>query len=402
MPTNLEQSSPAAEILAAIIGVQDSNLHTALEIESQRDTLLKCLKGLPQWEDRGWVHVKNGEIIQHLLALLRSRTAPTTFIYAKQENGKWELQEALRLAREGRDKPTHDQIEHTSHPGTTLLGAKLSTLTQAVAYKAIKSRYKKVSRKATEENILAVQTVTKALYTSLPSAGAIWKSIKRKDITRQIRTFLWRCMHGSLRIGKYWRNIPECEDREICKACGETESLEHIMIQCQRPGQSIIWQLAEEIWTKKGHNWPAISLPSILGSGLASFTAENKHQSIADSRFFLILITESAHLIWKLRCECVVGRESEEPASKNEVRNRWIFAMNERLKFDRDLTDRLRHGAQYSIAPSLVLDTWRGVLEDEEILPNDWLRGPEVLVGIAPNRSKRSPSRPVGRRGRNR
>ncbi|KAJ6526314.1 hypothetical protein B0H19DRAFT_1084424 [Mycena capillaripes] len=85
MPADLEQSSSTAEILAAIIGIQDSNLHTALEIESQRDTLLKCLKGLPQWEDQGWVHVRNGEIIQHLLALIRSRTAPTTFIDAKKK-----------------------------------------------------------------------------------------------------------------------------------------------------------------------------------------------------------------------------------------------------------------------------------------------------------------------------
>jgi ribonuclease HI len=306
------------------------------------------------------------------------------------------------MARVGRDKPSSDVVDTTANPNTIIRGAKLSTITQSLAYKTIKALRGKVLRKATDENIAAVQLVIKEHYNHSPSAAAIWKSIRRKDITRQIRTFMWRCMHGSLRIGKYWRNIPECEEREICQTCGETESLEHIMLQCARPGQAQIWKLAEELWRKKGHNWPNMSLAGILGCGLARFTNENKRPSPGDARFFLILVTESAHLIWKLRCECVVGRDSTEPASENEVHNRWIFAMNERLEIDRNLIDKSKYGKQYSIAPSLVLETWRGVLENEEIQPEDWLRGPEVLVGIAPHRSHRSPSQVVGRKGRNR
>jgi hypothetical protein len=77
--------------------------------------------------------------------------------------------------------------------------------------------------------------------------------------------------------------------------------------------------------------------------------------------------------------------------------------MNECFEIDYNLTDALRYSKQYSIAPSVVLETWRGVLEDEDHLPDNWLRGPEVLVGIAPEGSQRSPSPPiVGRRGRNR
>ncbi|KAJ7458711.1 hypothetical protein B0H11DRAFT_1693074, partial [Mycena galericulata] len=86
-------------------------------------------------------------------------------------------------------------------------------------------------------------------------------------------------------------------------------------------------------------------------------------------------------LIWKLRCERVIGHDGV-PASEQEIHNRWLHAINERIEIDRNLTNHLKFGKQYSVAPSLVLETWKGVIKDEDKLPDDWLRGPEVLVGI--------------------
>ncbi|KAJ7441168.1 hypothetical protein B0H11DRAFT_2204861 [Mycena galericulata] len=90
-------------------------------------------------------------------------------------------------------------------------------------------------------------------------------------------------------------------------------------------------------------------------------------------------------------CERVIGHDGV-PASEQEIHNRWLHAINERIEIDRNLTNHLK----------FVLETWKGVIKDEDKLPDDWLRGPEVLVGIAPKRSLRPPSPPVGRRGRNR
>ncbi|KAJ7439302.1 hypothetical protein B0H11DRAFT_1640505, partial [Mycena galericulata] len=81
------------------------------------------------------------------------------------------------------------------------------------------------------------------------------------------------------------------------------------------------------------------------------------------------------------RCERVIARNGE-PASEQEIHNRWLHVINERIEIDRHLTNKLKFGKQYYIAPSLVLETWKGVLKDEKELPEDWLRGPEVLVGI--------------------
>ena len=46
-----------------------------------------------------------------------------------------------------------------------------------------------------------------------------------------------------------------------------------------------------------------ISEGAILGAGLASFKRDNGSPDMAKNQLYRILITESAHLIWVLRCE---------------------------------------------------------------------------------------------------
>ncbi|KAJ7913072.1 RnaseH-domain-containing protein [Mycena leptocephala] len=324
--------------------------------------MVKAVKGLSKWEDQGWVGVANREALRALISELRARTAVTVFSMAEGNQDKASCGEAQSLALNGLQLPADANFSLMPRPKTTLRGAKLSTLTKAVANKAIKHLHKKAQRKAMDEHIKMVQNTIAQQYLHIPTVERIWKSIKHKDIMRQIRSFLWRCMHGSQRI----------------------------------------WELVKKLWAKKSQNWPTLSVGAILGCSLGSFITEGR-KSPATARLYKILISESTHLIWKLRCEFVVGREGIEPASKQEVHNRWVHTINERLKIDRNLTDVVRYGKQYYFAPSVVLETWKGVLEDEDHLPDNWLRGPGVLVGIAPKRSQRSPSLPpVGRRGRNR
>ena len=45
------------------------------------------------------------------------------------------------------------------------------------------------------------------------------------------------------------------------------------------------------------------------------------------------MISESAYLIWKIRCERVIQMEGEEILS-NKINNRWIESMNARLDLD--------------------------------------------------------------------
>jgi hypothetical protein len=58
LPAEIEQSVSAAEILAAIIVLRETDPNAPLHFESHRNVLLKCPEKLPAWEDRGWVNIK--------------------------------------------------------------------------------------------------------------------------------------------------------------------------------------------------------------------------------------------------------------------------------------------------------------------------------------------------------
>ncbi|KAJ7610029.1 hypothetical protein DFH06DRAFT_1016813 [Mycena polygramma] len=399
IPEDFDQNASAAEVTAAIVALQQVAPDTRVRIETARPYILKAVsKNLEQWEDKGWTGVPNRKPMQTLVTALRERTAPTTIAVVP---GSSSVGEAVGLAREGAGKAVPDVMDQQTRPEFELRGAKLSTLTQAMAYRAIKQLRNETHRKTTDENILAIQAATTTLYKKNPKAAAIWKSIRNPDISRQIRNFLWKTIHGAHRVGKFWLNIPEMEERATCQHCGVIESMEHILLECTRPGQKEVWQLAEKLWLLNHTDWPAVSFGGMLGCGLATFKDENGKNSPPTTRLFRIIMTESMHLIWKLRCDCVIARDGE-PPTLNEIHNKWVAIINERLTIDRALTNRVKFGKQHSLPPSLVLDTWKGSLLDEDKLPKDWLRDPEVLVGIVPMRSRRSPSPPVGRRGRNR
>ncbi|KAJ7847171.1 hypothetical protein B0H13DRAFT_1907416 [Mycena leptocephala] len=244
--------------------------------------------------------------------------------------GSGNVDSAANLARDGSEKEVHDIIDMQVRPDFQLSGAKLSTLTQATAYRVIKELRETVHRKSTDENIRVTQEAVKLLYKKTPTAAAIWKSIRNQDISRQIK----------ISFGK---------QSTVHTASGSSGQI------------SQKWKVVLTA------NTVAFSRPWTIFCSIA-------HAQVR----LRILITESLYLIWKLRCECVISRDGEAP-SENEIHNRWVSQINERLSIDRALTNRIKFSKQYSLAPSLVLDTWKGSLLDEDKLPKDWLRDPEVL-----------------------
>ncbi|KAJ6533708.1 hypothetical protein B0H19DRAFT_863506, partial [Mycena capillaripes] len=121
-------------------------------------------------------------------------------------------------------------------------------------------------------------------------------------------------------------------------------------------------------------------LGTILGCGLADFRDERGKMKRGTQRLYRILMSESAYQIWRLRNDRVIERDGE-PASEEEILNKWKFTINQRLQMDKLLAIRPRKGKRPALAPLLVLETWSGTLDNEGSLPTDWLREPRVLVG---------------------
>ena len=158
-------------------------------------------------------------------------------------------------------------------------------------------------------------------------------------------------------------------------------------MDCTAPGQSIIWNLAKTIWLQKSNEWPRITYGTVLGCCMTNFINEKGNKKYGANRLFGIIITESAHLIWKLRCERRIQHEDspESPHSDIEIHNRWVAIINNRLAMDCLMSNKDRYGKK-AIMPWTVLQTWEGTLHNRNSLPDNWTRQSGVLVGIRPQR----------------
>ncbi len=97
------------------------------------------------------------------------------------------------------------------------------------------------------------------------------------------------------------------------------------------------------------------------------------------ARFHQILISESAHLIGKIRNDHVINDKLH--YTLNEIEQRWIQTINCCMKLDCILSDQRKFGRK-AIQKSLVLKMWQGTLLNESTLPEDWTKENGVLVGI--------------------
>ncbi|KIY53916.1 hypothetical protein FISHEDRAFT_25043, partial [Fistulina hepatica ATCC 64428] len=114
-----------------------------------------------------------------------------------------------------------------------------------------------------------------------------------------------------------------------------------------------------------------------------------------DQRLLKIIITESAYLIWLIRCERRIEDEDDNRdkwKTDEHIKSLWLQVVNTRLSIDRLSTNRLKFG-KAALKREAVLKTWSGVLLNEDSLPDDWIMEPRVLVGITANRRPRGRNR---------
>ncbi|KAJ7034884.1 hypothetical protein C8F04DRAFT_955875, partial [Mycena alexandri] len=207
----------------------------------------------------------------------------------------------------------------------------------------------------------------------VPTASKIWKSTRNKDISRSIRFFLWMLIHGGYKVGEYWDSIPNHRQRGQCPQCGVHESMDHILTKCGIPGQKEVWDIASEMWQKKTGKDMRPTIAQIMAGGAT------KLDNPGTTRLHRILITESAHLIWRLRNERRI--QGRNPLALPAIRNRWLRIINSRLAIDCAMTNKFKYEKK-SLKISLVKKTWKNTLKDERTLARDWPKTVGVLVGV--------------------
>ncbi|KAJ7636504.1 hypothetical protein FB45DRAFT_1001578 [Roridomyces roridus] len=374
----------AAAILYAL---QSQPLLTELHFKiSCKATIRHLTTDLEDKEDTDWVDIENHRLLRAIVAALRGRGTKCTFQKMDIEHSTG-MQKANTIAAQGLQDEPDDVLNVDIPQGYKVTGMKLSKGTQRTFYKALKARRKRPVREKTKQMLSRAREAATLLGGRTPTDAEIWKSLYHPDITRKTRDFLWRCMHQAYKVGTYWLNIPTYEHYAECQHCHVDDTLEHILLECDAPGREKMWSLAQQLWEMKGYSWPEVSLGGILACGFAGVhDASGKKDSGAD-RLFRILISETAHQIWKTRCTRVIdnGSNPEKYLSEHEIHNKWLACINERLRSDFILTDKLKFENR-ALNLKMVLNTWKNVLDGDTNLPAVSLRESRLLVGIAPLR----------------
>ena len=288
-----------------------------------------------------------------------------------------------------------NELAHLGEPRTVapvlnkaflLSRAKLCSLSQALAYRLIRERRAAPPRSQATACIERVRSHLKSIEGAENEERDVWRGVRHRDLRRSVMDFLWKGIHNVHWIGAFWLKVPRMEGRAMCHSCQSLESLDHILTSCKAVGRAETWNLTGALWTRAtGQVWQTPSLEDVLAIGPRSATAFTDGPTPAPrARLWRILVSEGAHLIWKLRCERVIGREDTPGWQHQEdcVATRWMAAVNARVRQDAVGT---RHCyGRLALRKSLVLDTWRGALSGSRSLKKDWTSSQGVLVGIDP------------------
>ncbi|KAG1728984.1 ribonuclease H-like protein [Suillus paluster] len=383
-----DQSNQAGKLAAILVALQSVDPLTPLTIITDSQYVINGLTThLKEWEDQGWIGITNSKLFQAMAYHLRRRSASTTFQWIKGHNGNHSNEGADQLANARTQKNDPDTINMSVPLEFDLQGAKLMSMTQQLAYRGILAKthldYKKTTLSLLDITRYAIETVSK----TIESDKTIWTSCRNKDISKKVQMFLYKTLQNAYKVGDFWLQIPTFEQRARCRICDEdSESMDHILTQCNNPTRTTIWELAKNVWPDKYEQWPNITIGLILGCGALTFPHDptdidpkNKAHAAAKkgaARLLRILISESAYLIWTLRCERVIR---EATTTENNIIKRWIHAIDKRLQIDRVIATKHKRN-QKAIAQ--VQNTWADVITIDTLLHKDWVTTLEVLVGI--------------------
>ncbi|KAG1732697.1 RnaseH-domain-containing protein [Suillus occidentalis] len=391
-----KHSNQIAEVATILAALQQTDPYIPITfVTDSRYAIDGLTKHLPAWENKGWINVENSDYLKATTYQLRRRSAQTSFVWVKGHNGNHGNEQADQLANKGANKQDADIIDLSIPNEFNLQGASLLETMQSIAYQGIRTKSKMTPRCATTCNLDLTRYAIEDLTGHLENDAAIWKGCRNKDFTRKIRQFLYKAIHNAYRIGEFWTNIPTYEQRAQCSHCQtDIETLEHIMLECTSNARTKIWTLAENIWPEKYGDWPQIRIGTILGCGSISTTPLNRSNNEnqdqleqhhldhkqGEERLLRILISESSHLIWVLRCDRTINgtQHSEESITKC-----WYTTLNKRLQIDRITAKRIKRTEKFK---NLVTKTWSNIITTNTPYNKNWAIALEVLVGIIPSR----------------
>jgi hypothetical protein len=313
----------------------------------------------------------------------------TSFQWTKGHSRTLGNEQSDQLAKQGAEKPDVDLFSLEIPKEFDLQGVKLATITQATAYQGIREGKDCPPRPTTTQNLQLARTALETYNGNLETDETLWLGTRNRNLRPRIQQFLYKSLHGTQKIGDFWKHVQNFETRQLCTTCTTSptiETMEHILTSCAATPTEEIWKLAENTWPHARHLWPEISIGLILGCGSIAppkpeprpddgANQDRGHIPKGATRLLQILLSEAAYLIWVLRCERVIQVRTH---STSEIRTRWLNAINTRLTDDKLTATRIKRGKK---STQTTINTWEHVLRKQMDLPQGWIASREVLVG---------------------
>ena len=252
--------------------IKETSSNALLHIEINHKKVTKMLTSqLKKLEDQGFLLTKYPDQLQALVAELRCKKQDTSFLYKPLTEKDPLEDELISLLNNHTDRENEIEAIFETRPGTTISGAKLSKLTQATAYKIIRSLKLKqyMKRRQTQANVASTILDVKQTFNIKLTEENLWNGLRNNDLSRTTKVFLWMTMHDAYMVGTNWLRTsysPEYQERGECQVCHTTETMDVILTKCLSNGQAEIWKNVRKLWSQKEKKDLTITLGTILVS----------------------------------------------------------------------------------------------------------------------------------------
>lgn len=308
--------------VAADLAPPFAPMHIVTDSKYGIDGLTKHLEG---WENQGWIGVRNSDYFKDAAVRLHARSAVTTFRWVKGHTGIDGNEEADRLASEGAMGDNRAEMELVQlrylKRGASMepvqlrylkRGASMEELMQSIAYWGIREWSRTEQRKVTRLTVERVQATLEHETGRAPTEGMLWKAIRQMTCSRKMRDFFSEMMHDTICVGRYWEYIPGYENGATCVVCGVVELMEHILTECDAPGQGEVWEEVRKVLSRRGMEPVPVMFGTVLGCMSLDMEAVVEKPMKETNRLIGIVMSEVAHLIWRIWCERVIQNEGDE------------------------------------------------------------------------------------------
>lgn len=359
-----EMTNNTGELIAVLLAIQKHKNDTRLMIASDSQyTIDVVTRHAGEWLRKGFDSVKNKQIVAAIVGEILTARNETLMRKVKGHSGDIGNDGADAAANVGARLEQPTCIDLSAGESLLSIGAAANAITQAEAYRLIKGFKPTPARKRTERMIARTQAAVEGVTGTKQRHETLWKSLhqrKKATVTQKFSAFAWKGLHEGHKVGRFWEHTTMRDSYMPCEQCNiPVESMEHIMLECSVSGQTHVWNLAKEVWRRTGIDWPYITWELILGTTTITLKDGRGKVSEGRSRLFQMILSESAYLIWLLRCEWRIGREADpfQLHHKAEVEARWRKIMTKRLRMDWALTNVKALGKK-ALRKSEVNRTW--------------------------------------------